>query len=570
VDPRRLLPPLAVAATLVPAAAAAAAEPTMPLAEVRPGMACTGLSAIRGSDPQTFDVEVLDVIGGDPGARAPRILIRVSGPAIDATGIGPGFSGSPVVCGGRIAGAISEGIGEYGGKVALATPIEAVLGEPVDPPPGTSPGTRTLRRARPLAAPLTVGGLSGPVARALSSAAARAGRVLYAAPALPRQAVVPPALRPGSAMAVGLATGDVTLSAVGTVAYVDADRVWAFGHPLDGVGRRSLFLQGAYVHTIVNNPVASQDLTTYKLASPLGDLGTLTNDAPEAVVGRLGALPRGIELAIFARDADTGRQETTRARIADEAGVGLPTGASSLSQVAPAALAQAAYTILRGSPSRSSGRMCVTVTLAERRKPLRFCNTYAGGGGAGSAGAPMVADLAAAIGLLDGFKLGRATPTRMQVELGLRRGVRQAYLAGVRGPATVRRGATATVTLLLRPVGGGPVTRRRVRVRIPRSVPRGPRLLAFQGTPADAGGADLGDVLTLTLDDLGEQDDPGPASLDDLAGRFAALHRFDGIGLSVVRRDARPDDLLDAPSRPVLRDRAVRLSGQAALRVRIR
>ena len=55
-------------------------------------------------------------------------------------------------------------------------------------------------------------------------------------------------------------------SAVGTVAYVDGDRVWVFGHQLEGVGRRALLLQDAYVFRIVNNPLALGQIgTTYKL-----------------------------------------------------------------------------------------------------------------------------------------------------------------------------------------------------------------------------------------------------------------------------------------------------------------
>ena len=75
-------------------------------------------------------------------------------PAIDATGIGPGFSGSPIYCTGRRdrqnAGAIAEGIGDYGDKVVLATPIEQMLGEPVDPPPARrrTPGAAAPARAR--------------------------------------------------------------------------------------------------------------------------------------------------------------------------------------------------------------------------------------------------------------------------------------------------------------------------------------------------------------------------------------------------------------------------------------
>ena len=77
--------------------------------------------------------------GGEATSGGGRILFRVSGPAVDATGIGPGFSGSPIYCPdgagvSRVIGAISESINEYGGKVALATPIEAIIGTPVDVP----------------------------------------------------------------------------------------------------------------------------------------------------------------------------------------------------------------------------------------------------------------------------------------------------------------------------------------------------------------------------------------------------------------------------------------------------
>src|SRR3954453_12577436 len=129
----------ALAARLLPAAPAYAGDPVMPLSQVHAGMQCTGYSVVRGTDIASFGVEVLDVVDGDPNEDGPRILIGVSGAAVDATGIGPGFSGSPIYCDDgsgtrRNIGAISESIGEYGGKVVLATPIEAMLANPADAP----------------------------------------------------------------------------------------------------------------------------------------------------------------------------------------------------------------------------------------------------------------------------------------------------------------------------------------------------------------------------------------------------------------------------------------------------
>src|SRR3954452_7726051 len=218
-----------VLASLAAAVPARAADPIMPLSQVKKGMRCTGRSVIQGTEISQFDVEVLDVVSGDPGARQPLILVRVSGPAVDATGIAEGFSGSPVICPDeegtqRYAGAIAFASGDYGGHVALATPIESVLGLAVDQPKGR---TRRVRGYRPLASPLAVSGLSAPVAAAWRRLAARAHRSLSVAPFAPIESSFPPQpLRPGASLAVGLASGDVSAGAVGTVSYVDGDKVW--------------------------------------------------------------------------------------------------------------------------------------------------------------------------------------------------------------------------------------------------------------------------------------------------------------------------------------------------------
>ena len=88
----------AAAFVLATATAASAGDPVMPLGEVRSGMQCTGFSVVRGTEIASFGVEVIDVVDDRTGGPGPRILVRVSGPAVDETGVGPGFSGSPVYC----------------------------------------------------------------------------------------------------------------------------------------------------------------------------------------------------------------------------------------------------------------------------------------------------------------------------------------------------------------------------------------------------------------------------------------------------------------------------------------
>ncbi|HEX5925424.1 MAG TPA: hypothetical protein VFY45_16450 [Baekduia sp.] len=574
----RLAVGLAALLSLLIPAAAHAGDPIMPLAQVQSGMHCTGYSVIRGTEITSFDVDVIDVLAG-PDAQ---ILVTVSGPAVDTTGIAEGFSGSPVKCVdpadgiAKTIGAIAQGTGDYGNKLVLVTPIQTMLGEQVDPPASAKPMPAALKRkVHALATPLSFSGVSGPVAAALQKAGKKLGRALYAAPAAPRAAAFPvQTLQPGSSVAVGLSGGDIEAGAVGTVTYVDGDTVWAFGHPLDAAGRRSLLLQDAYVYTVVNNPVDSEEITSYKLAAPGHDLGTLTNDAPSAVVGRLGALPQRFPLRVSATDLDSGRVVHQNVEIADETLAGQPTGSSSLTQVGPVAVAQAAYDILRGSPARQSGEMCVRITIRERKAPLRFCNTYVGGSPSSPA-APLVADFAAASSLLDTYNFGTLHVTAVAVSLKLRRDLHQAYLLAAAAPTHVRRGSDVKVRILAQRVRGARFTKT-VKIHIPRYLKKGTHILSLTGTAADAvagqgDSQDLSSTFTISLGDSDDSsdNDPGPRDLDELAQAFAGLAREDGVTASF--RDPGDSSGDSATSEiEVLRDPQLRISGSARLRVVVR
>ena len=135
----------------------------------------------------------------------------------------------------------------------LATPIEAILGNPVDAPRAKD-ARATLARARPLAAPLTITGLSPRLGNALQREAAKRGRLVLAAPAGPLGSFPAQQLRRARRSASATRPATSTASAIGTVTYTDGDRVWGFGHPLDSVGARSLLLQDAYVFRVDQQP----------------------------------------------------------------------------------------------------------------------------------------------------------------------------------------------------------------------------------------------------------------------------------------------------------------------------
>jgi hypothetical protein len=381
-------------------------------------------------------------------------------------------------------------------------------------------------------------------------------------------------LRPGAAMAVGLATGDLALGAVGTVSYRDGSTIWGFGHPLNGAGRRNLLLQDAYVYGLVEEPGFFGG--TFKLAAPGHVLGTLRNDGAHAVVGALGAPPRTIPVEVRARDEDRGRTSVTRVQVADESALDDPAGPSALRVAAGLAVAKGAGRALDGAPARESAHMCVRVVLRRAPAPLGFCQRYVidGGGDASGEGPPAplaqlaAADVDQALSALDANTFARLAVARVRVTLGVRRGLREGFLVGAHAPRAVRAGRIVRVRARVRRFRGRvvPVT---IPVRVPAHLRPGRHALLLRGTPADSGQGEEG--LTSVLAALfgqseGSADDGGAGSAPELAARVAAVARYDGVRAAFASRGMRPDD----PGEPVLRSPRLRIAGTAVVSVRVR
>jgi hypothetical protein len=565
-----ILSTLAAAATLPAGAAAADGGPIMPLSQVQPGMSCTGETVVLGTTISSFDVQVID-IEQDPVEGA-RILVSVSGPAVDRTGIAEGFSGSPVYCPDatgtmRNIGAISEGIGEYGNKVALVTPIQLMLGEPVKPP---AFARRLTVRTHPLLGPLSVGGLSPGMMSVLQRAGARAGRTIVAAPTgSPASFPVQP-LVPGASVAVGYGAGAIPVGAIGTVTYRDGQNVYAFGHPLDGAGRRSLILQDAFVYYVVGNPNVT-DNTSYKLAAPGHIVGTLTGDTPNAVLGTVGRPPAMVPVDVTARDLDTGHLLALRTLTADEADVGMPLGSSLVSLVGPLEVGQAATEVYNGAPASESGRMCLTATIREIHGPLRFCNRYvstgAPGGGAIVPSALALSastDAGTALGLIDQVKFAALHVTHVSAQIDAQRGLHESAIVSARARTRrVRAGRSVRVRLLVRAYRGALHT---VSFRVPIPADAHGRMVAriASGAPAGTSTAEalagaLGAALTGSPAPTGLTIKP-PRSIAALRKAFDGVSVYDGLELKIQGET----------TRRVYRDPAELITGSARLVFQVR
>ena len=533
---RALILCVAAAFALPATGALADGGPIMSLSEVQAGMDCTGETVTQGTALSSFDVRVIGVVQ-EPGEGA-RILVRASGPAVAGTGIAQGFSGSPVYCPDafgtmRNAGAISEGVGDFGNYDALVTPIEQMLGEPVNAPRSAP---RFTARVRPLLGPLTVGGLSPGMLNVLQAAGRRVGRVVLAAPAGSATSFPVQALVPGASVAASYSVGAIPMGAVGTVTYRDGSTVYAFGHELDGAGRRALLLQDAYVYSVIGNPLGQ----SYKFAAPGHTEGTLTSDTPNGVLGVVGQPPPLVPVNVTANDLDTRNVLRLETEVADETDVGLPLGTSLVDLVAPVAAGQAAAQIYNGPPANESGRMCVTLRLRESRQPLAFCNRYVGTGLAGDSapGPPELAagvttDLAAAFGLLEQVQFATLHVENVSIRIDARRGLLEGTIVGVRAPRRVRAGQLVTVHLRVRRFRGA-VEGVAFKLRIPagsRHVLTG----TLQGPPPPAPPMSPTSTVTGSLvavlggGSASAPPPPAPTSMQTLRSEFAAISTYDGL-----------------------------------------
>jgi hypothetical protein len=95
--------------------------------------------------------------------------------------------------------------------------------------------------------------------------------------------VAPAPLRPGSAVATQLLSGDMDLSATGTVTWVEGNSVLAFGHPFLSMGPVSMPMSQAQVLTVLPSLFRS-----FKFAATGPVLGSITQDRSTGILGTFG------------------------------------------------------------------------------------------------------------------------------------------------------------------------------------------------------------------------------------------------------------------------------------------
>jgi len=301
----------------------------IPLSEIRAGMKGYGLTVFQGTKPERFDVRVISVLHNFL-PKQDIILVQSDDPRLLHSGIVAGMSGSPIYIEGRLAGALSYGWHFAKDPIAGVTPIQSMLDDLQRPLRGrratpvaeaaNDPQFRPDARSRrsladaisdhgrdnvsdrsPLLARLPLPSLpegaeprlvraSVPLSLAGMGAAAFAelSKVFEPFHMVPLQAggagrgdgKGPRHFEPGGSIAVQLIRGDVSAAGTGTVTHVDGDKVLGFGHPMFNVGEIYLPIATAEIHTFL-----SELSSSFKMASPLNEIGSLLQDRQSGIIG---------------------------------------------------------------------------------------------------------------------------------------------------------------------------------------------------------------------------------------------------------------------------------------------
>ncbi|MCD4830387.1 MAG: hypothetical protein K8R02_01105 [Anaerohalosphaeraceae bacterium] len=286
--------------------------------EIKPGMDAYCLTVYKGVEIEKFNLKVVDVVR-DVSIGRNAILVMGTDERFIHTGPVAGCSGSPVYIDGRNAGALAFGWSFSKDPLYGVTPIAEMLEV------GSHNRTESMTRA-PLdfSSPLDLkktyeqmhatfdsqkstnfsgtSALLCPLSSSLPAEAFAGVKNLFAWAGLMPVAGASSSrkseykdrkLEPGSILAIPMVSGDIELSAIGTVTEVDGDKIYAFGHSMTGQGPIDMPMATGYVNTVVASVVRS-----FKFGQSIDIKGALYADESTAIAGQLGKKAKTIPVDI--------------------------------------------------------------------------------------------------------------------------------------------------------------------------------------------------------------------------------------------------------------------------------
>jgi sugar lactone lactonase YvrE len=516
----------------------------MPLSQVKAGMHGYGLTVFRGTKIERFDVAIVGVVKKGSLAVPGRdmILVRMSGGPMTKRHayLIRGMSGSPVYVNGKIIGAFSQG--EPTTKEALGgvTPIEDML-EAWDPrlpdaPLARDEVSRSIETTV-LPQPLRIAGRI--IRKIVSNAPLKSelrshGETLvlhpcttfatFNSPSRSAREKLAKALEPynvelvkggaaaadanfkgaplvaGSAFAMMLVTGDMSLGATGTVTYRRENRILGFGHRFMNIGAIDAPLCSSYIYDIY--PLSDG---SYKISSFGPVVGTSAQDTLFAISGTIGKKPKTIPVTVDVRDKTTGKSRVFRAETSTHPNL----YAALVSSTVGAAISE-----IRSTPGAAMATVTTTVDAEEVGKISRTNICFDSRGIDGAA----TADLDDFLSILTSnpfYPVGlKSANVKVEIESGRKTAqVERIFLK----EGKFEPGETAQIGIVIKPYKQPSFTRI-VPLKLPQNTPSGRYVLQVRGGAVPPG-INFGGMI---LRPGGGQnpDQAPPASIRQMVSRY--------------------------------------------------
>ncbi|MFA5031955.1 MAG: hypothetical protein WC614_02945 [bacterium] len=269
----------------------------MPVSEVKPGMKAFAITVLKGTQIDTFDVEIVDLIKNHL-PKCDLFLGKISGPKIAGMGVPSGVSGSPVYFKSanneiKLIGALSYSFVIFpreDGYFVGITPIENMLNPPSIPGQNASSATQK-NTLSPIKLLFTSSANCDSVIKKLTDNFPSLSIVkIDGSNSERRDSIIP---FPGSALGIPLVTGDANYSAIGTCTYKKGNKVWGFGHSSFDFGKTELPMSAGYIYSTIPS-----NYDSYKLGVSTKIIGTITNDDVTGISGEIGKMPKLIEATV--------------------------------------------------------------------------------------------------------------------------------------------------------------------------------------------------------------------------------------------------------------------------------
>jgi hypothetical protein len=304
------------------------ATPMMGVDALTRGMHGIGLTVFHGTRIDSFQVEILGVLRNAFGPKTDIILARLSGYPLEKTGGIAGMSGSPVYVDGKLIGAVAYGWSFSIEPIMGITPIGEMLeilerpdvelssgsgfpapyalldsaydsidsedSSPLNPLAGFGVG-----QLNPVNTPVYLSGFSSDAVPHLRDRLASFGLMPVQGGGGLDASLPEATLQPGSALGVQLVRGDFNMTAIGTLTYIEGDRLVGFGHPMFSSGATRLPMTTAFIHDII----ASQ-FQSFKLGAAVKQVGAITQDRASGIGGVVGGKADMMPISITIRSND--------------------------------------------------------------------------------------------------------------------------------------------------------------------------------------------------------------------------------------------------------------------------